>query len=80
MATILSVMPVTAWMGARDHAAEAALLKKLRSELGWNQEDTARRVGVRMRAYARWESGKGRCQLAALELLERIVQERKKAS
>lgn len=77
MPMLSSTMPVASWMDKRDPEAEAKLLREIREQLGWSQEQTARRVGVTTRTYARWESGEG-CQLAALELLERIRAEVKK--
>ncbi len=70
---MLREVPVPDWMNKRDIKAEAAKLRQLRTELGWSQEQTAARVGVRLRAYARWEAGGSRCQLSALEVLERLV-------
>lgn len=33
------------------------MLKKLRKERGWTQEDVSQKIGVRLKTYALWESG-----------------------
>lgn len=70
---MLSVsVPVPDWYFQRDYHALALLFRQLREELGWSQAQTGQRLGVTERTYGRWENGH-ECQLAALELLERIV-------
>lgn len=69
-----ATVPVPDWLDKRDIEAEAKKLRALRAALGWSQDKIARRLGITTRAYSRWETAAVRCQLAALELLEILVE------
>jgi len=73
---MLRPVPVSDWFDKRDPKAEAVKLKELRDALGLTQAQIARRLGIEPKTYSNWENARTRCQLAALELMERIVAER----